>query len=98
MNRMEVLFSALSEQTKPLALADIIFRETTAFGLRVDEITRLKLERRFEKVTTEFGEVTVKLGLKGSTVVQVAPEFESCRAVSESSGAALRTVYEASVA
>jgi uncharacterized protein (DUF111 family) len=97
-NRPGVLFSALCEQAKTEALADIIFRETTAFGLRVEEITRLKLERRFEKVTTEFGEVTVKLGLKGSTVVQVAPEFESCRAVSESSGGTLRAVYEASVA
>ena len=97
-NRPGVLLSALCEPAKVEALADIIFRETTAFGLRVEEITRLKLERRFEKVTTEFGEVTVKLGLKGSTVVQVSPEFESCRAVSGSKEVPLRMVYEAAVA
>lgn len=97
-NRPGTLLSVLCEPAKTEALAGIIFRETTAFGLRVEEITRLKLDRRFEKVTTEFGEVTVKLGLKGSTVVQVSPEFESCRAVSESSGAALRTIYEAAIA
>ena len=96
-NRPGVLLSALCEPAHVDALADIIFRETTAFGLRVDEITRLKLERRFEKVATEFGEVTVKLGLKDSNVVQVSPEFESCRTVSEASGTALRTVYEAAV-
>jgi pyridinium-3,5-bisthiocarboxylic acid mononucleotide nickel chelatase len=97
-NRPGVLLAALCEPANVEVLADIIFRETTVFGLRVEEITRFKLERRFEKVTTEFGEVTVKLGLKGTAVVQVSPEFESCRAVSESSGAALRTVYEAAVA
>src|SRR5436190_10754558 len=73
-NRPGVLLSALCEPAHADALADIIFRETTAFGLRVDEITRLKLERRFEKVSTPFGDVTVKLGLKGAAVVQVSPE------------------------
>lgn len=97
-NRPGVLLSALCEPAHVDTLADTIFRETTAFGLRIDEITRLKLERRFEKVSTPFGEVTVKLGLKDSNVVQVSPEFESCRTVSEASGAALRAVYEAAVA
>ena len=97
-NRPGVLLSALCEPARADALADIIFRETTAFGLRVDEITRLKLERRFEKVATPFGEVTVKLGLKGAEVVQVSPEFESCRTIAEASGVALRAVYEAAVA
>ena len=58
---------------------------------------RLKLARRFEKVATEFGEVTVKLGLKGDVVVQVAPEFESCRALAERSGQPLRAIYEAAL-
>ena len=47
---------------------------------------------------TIFGEVTVKLGLKDTQVVQVAPEFESCRAISETSGVPLRTIYEAAIA
>jgi len=35
------------------------------------------------------------LGLKGDAVVQVAPEFESCRAVAEQSGQPLRAIYAA---
>jgi uncharacterized protein (DUF111 family) len=76
-------------------LADLIFAETTAFGLRREEVVRLKLARRFVTVRTEFGEVTVKLGLKGDAVVQIAPEFESCRAASERAGVPLRSVYDA---
>jgi uncharacterized protein (DUF111 family) len=94
-NRPAVMFSVLCELTHVEAMADILFHETSAFGLRTEQVVRLKLERRFETVQTEYGEVTVKLGLKNGAVVQVAPEFESCRAVSEESGQPLRVVYEA---
>lgn len=97
-NRPGVMLSVLCEPAQVEALTGIIFRETSAFGLRIDEIMRLKLDRRFESVITEFGKVTVKLGLKNEKVVQVAPEYESCRAVAAQSGAALRDVYEAALA
>jgi len=96
-NRPGVLLSVLCEPAQVESLADIIFRETSAFGLRTEQVVRLKLERRFETVATEFGKVTVKLGLKNGAVVQAAPEFESCRALSEKSGQPLRLVYEAAV-
>lgn len=93
--RPGVILSALSEPATAGRLAEIIFRETTAFGLRREEIVRLKLARRFETVPTEFGDVVVKLGLKGDEIVQVAPEFGSCREISERTGRPLRDVYAA---
>ncbi len=97
-NRPGVMLSVLCEESTVAALTDLIFAETSAFGLRVEKVVRLKLSRRFAQVSTEFGEVTVKLGLKGERVVQVAPEFESCRAVAEKSGVPLRAVYAAAIA
>lgn len=94
-NRPGVLLSVLCAADRVEALTDIIFRETSAFGLRTDTVARLKLERRFATVATEFGEVTVKLGLKDGRVVQVAPEFESCRALSEKCGQPLRVIFDA---
>ncbi len=94
-NRPAVQLSVLCDAAHTESLADIIFGETSAFGLRVETVARLKLERRFETVATEFGEVTVKLGLKQGCVVQVAPEFESCRAAGERTGAPLRAIYAA---
>ncbi len=96
-NRPGVLLSVLCEEDAAHALADIIFAETSAFGLRTERIVRLKLARRFETVSTPYGEVTVKLGLKGDRVVQRAPEFESCRALSEKAGVPLREVYAAAM-
>ena len=91
-SRPGTMLSALCEESSVEKIADIIFSETTAFGLRVEKIARLKLTRRFETVQTAHGEVTVKLGCKGEQLLQIAPEFESCRAISERSGIPLREV------
>jgi len=62
------------------------------------EETRLYVGMMTEKVQTEFGEIAIKLGLLDGAVVQVAPEFESCRAASEQSGQPLRVIYQAALA
>ena len=79
-------------------MADVIFRETTSFGLRLSEKRRLKLDRRFETVQTPYGEIQVKLGFDTrGTPLQAAPEYESCRVAAERSAVALREVYAAAM-
>lgn len=94
-NRPGVLLSALCENADVSKIADLVFAETSSFGLRIEQTRRLKLERKFETVQTPFGEITVKLGLKNGEVIQAAPEFESCRAASEKTGAPLRAIFGA---
>lgn len=96
-NRPGVQLSVLCEESALGKIADLIFAETTAFGIRMDRVERWKLERRFETVPTAFGEITVKLGLRGEEMVQIAPEFESCRAASERTGQPLRSIYDAAL-
>ena len=91
-SRPGTMLSALCDEGAVGKIADIIFTETTAFGLRVEKIARLKLTRKFETVKTVHGEVTVKLGFKGERLLQIAPEFESCRAIAERAGVPLREV------
>ena len=96
-SRPGTMLSALCDEDAVEKIADIIFTETTAFGLRVEKITRLKLTRKFETVKTPHGDVTVKLGFKGDRLLQIAPEFESCRAVAECTGITLREIHAASL-
>ncbi len=96
-NRPGFMLSLLCAEEAVERLAELIFTETSTFGLRIEEIQRLKLERRFETVCTEFGEITVKLGLRDGRTIQKAPEFESCRAAAEKSGQPLRAIYEAAL-
>ena len=96
-SRPGTMLSALCDEGAVEKIADIIFTETTAFGLRVEKIQRLKLTRKFDTVKTPHGEVTVKLGFKGDRLLQIAPEFESCRAAAERAGAPLREVHLAAL-
>ena len=96
-NRPGVQLTALCEEAAVGRVAELIFRHTTSFGVRMDRVERVKLERRFETVETAYGAVTVKIGSLGGETVQVSPEFESCRAVSEKSGQPIRVIYEAAV-
>ena len=93
--RPGVQLAVLCEETAVTRLTDVIFTQTSAFGLRIEKVLRLKLQRRFEQVETDFGPVTVKLGYKGDRLLQVAPEFESCREISAKTGQPLRAIYAA---
>ncbi|MBA3608546.1 MAG: nickel pincer cofactor biosynthesis protein LarC [Verrucomicrobiota bacterium] len=97
-NRPGVQLAVLCEPALEAKVVHTLLTETSAFGVRRSEKRRFKLERRFEKVQTAFGEITLKLGLRKGEVVQVAPEFESCRAASERSGQPLREIYRAALA
>jgi pyridinium-3,5-bisthiocarboxylic acid mononucleotide nickel chelatase len=96
-HRPAVMLSVLCEEERAQALADLIFAETTAFGMRIEKVIRLKLARRFEEVSTPFGTIKVKVGCKGNQVLQFAPEFESCRAAAERSNVPMREVYAAAM-
>lgn len=96
-HRPGTMLSVLSEEGARERLIDLVLTETTAFGVRVERIERVKLARRTEIVSTPFGDIAVKLGVKGERVVQVAPEFESARQAAERCDQPLRVVYEAAV-
>ncbi len=96
-NRPGVQLAVLCEPALEQKIVHALLTETSAFGVRRGEKRRYKLERRFKKVATAFGEITVKLGLLAGRIVQVAPEFESCRAVSEQTGQPLREIYQAAL-
>jgi len=75
----------------------IIFSQTTTFGVRRSLWTRSKLLRRHETVQTPYGAVRVKVGCLGERQVTVAAEFEDCLAAAKAHGAAVREVMAAAV-
>jgi len=94
-NRPGVMLSVLAEEASQNSLAAILLTETTAFGVRIERVQRLKLARRLTTVATEFGDITIKLGLNGDKVVQATPEFESVKSAAERCGQSFRRVYDA---
>ena len=94
-NRPAVLLSLLCAEAAADPLTELLLRQTTAFGVRRYRAERRKLRREFLTAATPYGDVTVKVGRLDGQVVQVAPEFESCRKLAEQGGVPLKAVYAA---
>lgn len=93
--RPGALITVLCESDSREAMLDILFRNCTTFGVREQTVSRTVLDRRWETVTTEFGQVRIKVGLWKGEVVTRAPEMDDCIARAAERGVPPRRVYEA---
>ena len=96
-NRPGVLLTVLCAQDQADKFTELIFRQTTSFGVRRHTAERRKLRREMAEVQTAYGKVAVKIGRLDGRIVQAAPEFESCKAIAAAADIPIKTVYEAAV-
>ncbi len=96
-NRPGVLLTVLCAETDADTFTELLLRETTTLGVRRHLAVRRKLRRDFTEVSTPYGQVTVKLGRLDGEIVQVAPEYESCRQAAETAKVPLKQVYSAAL-
>ena len=96
-SRPGFVLTVLCSEEKSSELARILLTETTAFGVRMHRAQRLKLRREFQTRETPYGPVRLKLGLLGDRLLQVVPEFESCREIAERAGVSVRDVHIAAL-
>jgi uncharacterized protein (TIGR00299 family) protein len=94
-NRPGVLLAVQSRPADADDLAQIVFRETTALGLRQSTITRLTLPRRGVSVATPFGEIAGIVAVLPSGVERFSPEYEACAAAARGRGVSLSEVDQA---
>ncbi|NOZ23595.1 MAG: nickel pincer cofactor biosynthesis protein LarC [Planctomycetes bacterium] len=96
-NRPGVLLSVIVPGLLVETMEEIIFSETTTFGVRKYEIERRKLAREHRSVETPYGRIRVKIGRIGDVVKTVSPEYEDCRKAAERTGAALKDIRQAAM-
>ncbi|MFZ4681438.1 MAG: nickel pincer cofactor biosynthesis protein LarC [Terrimicrobiaceae bacterium] len=92
-NRPGFVLTVLASEENAAELARIILSETSAFGVRMHRVRRMKLRREFRDVETPYGPVRIKLGFLGDELVQAAPEYESCREAAAKAGVSVRDVH-----
>ena len=92
------VLSVLCRPADVPAMEDILFAQTTTFGVRRRTWTRTKLTRRHETVQTPYGPLRVKVGCRGDKEITVSPEFDDCLAAAKSHGASVRDVLAAALA
>jgi len=93
--RPGILFSVLCEPARRDDLLNIIFRGSTTFGVREYSVQRTKLARRFEKVSTPYGDVSVKIGTWRGEDITRSPEMSDCQKIAREQNVPVRVVYEA---
>jgi uncharacterized protein (TIGR00299 family) protein len=94
-SRPGVLLSVIARPEDVPRLEEILFRETTTFGVRRREELRSKLDRRFVDVDLHGATVRVKLGILNGRVVTVSPEHDDCSRLARQTGLPLREIYTA---
>ena len=95
--RQGTLITILAERATVSDLEMLLFRETSSLGIRRHEEQRTILPRETVNVSTVWGTVRVKIGSLGEEVSNVAPEYEDCRRLAESSGVPIKLVQEAAL-
>ncbi len=78
-------------------MLDILFRNSTTFGVREQTVRRTVLDRRWETAETGFGPVRIKTGIWKGEAVTRAPEMDDCMARAAEHGVEPRKVYESAL-
>ena len=97
-NRPATLLRVLCDPEALEHVRGVILTETTTLGVRVHEIQRYALPRRFTQVDTEWGPVRVKIAQLADGAERPIPEYDDCRRLATKTGVPLWRVYAAAQA
>ena len=95
--RPGVLLQVLCESNNRKVLTDLIFKESTTFGVRYYRVDRDILKRSFEDVDTVYGKVRIKVGYRNNELSSASPEMDNCIKISEETGKSVEVIYRAAL-
>ena len=95
--RPGVVLTCLVAQAELDGILDVVFQETTALGVRVCEVMRQILPRRFVSVKVPGGVVRMKIADVNDTTTKAAPEYLDCKRIAERTGRPLKAVLDEAV-
>ena len=79
-------------------LAQLMLQESTTLGVRMHRVERLILPREEREVNTQYGLITIKVAFdREGKVINLMPEYESCRQAAEEKKVPLKEVYQEAI-
>jgi uncharacterized protein (TIGR00299 family) protein len=80
-------------------LVQLILEESTTLGVRMHRVERIVLPREEREVKTQYGPIKVKVAFdREGKVINLMPEYESCRQAAEKKKVSLKEVYQEALA
>jgi pyridinium-3,5-bisthiocarboxylic acid mononucleotide nickel chelatase len=96
-SRPGMVLTVLAQPQDAEKVEQIIFSETTTLGVRRRTEHRRALAREWVSVSTQWGEVRMKVASLNGWVTNYAPEYEDCRKLAEAGGVPLKRVMQEAV-
>lgn len=93
-SRPGVILSCLASREHTDAVLEVVLQETTALGVRIQELDRQVLPRRFVTVKVTGGSVKMKVGEVGAGWEKAAPEYVDCQQIAVRTGRPLKDVMD----
>ncbi len=94
-NRPGFLVRVLARPAQRRELAELLFQESSAIGVRTQEWDRLVLPRKTKRVSTPYGRIRVKFVELGSGRVEMSAEYDDCKRAARRKDVPLRDVVRA---
>jgi uncharacterized protein (TIGR00299 family) protein len=91
--RPGIVLHVICENENAEQVKSIIFTESTSLGIRTFPFRKDTLARKFETISTEFGEVNIKRSFYNGTEVSAKPEYDDCRSIAVRTGIPVKEVY-----
>ena len=95
--RPGTLVTVLAPEARRHALIDVLFRDTTTIGVRIETVARETLDRRWVEVPITGGTVRIKVAERSGAILNAVPEFEDCLRIAEATGRPLKDVQAEAV-
>jgi uncharacterized protein (TIGR00299 family) protein len=91
--RPGIVLNVICETEAADPVKNIIFTESTSLGIRTFHFNKDTLVRKFDTLSTIYGDVKVKRSFYMDKEVSVKPEYEDCRRIAGEKGIPLKEVY-----
>jgi uncharacterized protein (TIGR00299 family) protein len=91
--RPAAMLSVLVKRTDLNGVLDVVYRETTTFGVRIREVDKDELQREHVTVHVSGHPVRVKVGSRQGRVVTASPEYEDASKVARITGLPLKDIF-----
>lgn len=96
-NRPGTMISVIARQQDEQQLAQLILRQTSTFGVRVQPLRRYEAGRSIAMVSTIYGEIPVKLKIIEGEIISATPEYDVCSQLALQHQTPLATVFNAAL-
>lgn len=93
-SRPGVIVTCLVASPEAGTVMDVLLQETTALGVRIQELSRQILSRRFLTVNVHHHPVRMKVAELGHGLDRATPEYSDCKKIANLTGRPLKDVME----